>query len=144
MGPRGQMKWRIVMMAGFVIVLLACGPLDRFRPTTPPPTATASETTLLRANSQLIARAYQVIETLPGYRLETRHLVRDEAGQLISQVIITKAYDPAGNLYSRSQARDGTLTAMTRSTPAGSTAVQPLRLSSCRSVKSRWPTQCVC
>lgn len=110
MGPLRQIDRRKVVLAWLLLVLLACGPLDRLRPVAPQPEATTSAATLVRANSQLIARAYQTIETLPGYRLETRHLIRDESGQPSRQVIITKSYDPAGNLYSRSQSDDGSLT----------------------------------
>jgi hypothetical protein len=110
MGPLGQIERHKVAMAALLMVLLACSPLERLRPVSQQPEATSSGAAVVRANSQLIARAYQTMATLPGYRLETRHLVRDEAGQPGSQVIISTTYDPAGNLYQRRQAPDGSQT----------------------------------
>ncbi len=110
MGPLRQIDIGKVVLAGLVLILLACGPLDRLRPVAPEPEATTNAATPVRANSQLIASAYKTIETLPGYRLKTRHLIRDEAGQPDRQMIITKTYDSAGNFYSRSQSDDGNLT----------------------------------
>ena len=110
MRPLRQIQKQYVVIAALGLWLtLACGPLDRLRTVNQQPQTTITGAANIRDNSHLAAEAYQKIETLPGYRLEIRHTIRSKTGQPASQTVI-KEYDPAGNVYTRSQMDDGSQT----------------------------------
>jgi|GEM_PF-2130991 len=106
---RRQKQW-VAVAALLSVVALACGPWDRLREANQQQQAAATSAVMIRNSSQLAANAYKKIETLPGYRLESRHLVRDEStGRETSQVVI-KTLDEAGNFHLQTQSSDGTQT----------------------------------
>ncbi|MBN1995659.1 MAG: hypothetical protein JW953_23430 [Anaerolineae bacterium] len=89
------------------LTILACGPLDRLQEFNRQTQKTPLAATTVGPKNQLnITAAYQKIETLPGYRLENHHLVRDKLGNRIKQTI-TSEYDASGNAHLLIQENNG-------------------------------------
>jgi hypothetical protein len=90
----------------FAVVVLACGPIDRLQGLNQQQQAVATGAAIIRDNSQLATNAYQKLQTLSSYRLESRHLMRDHAGHEISRVVVEE-HDSTGNIHTQTQTSDG-------------------------------------
>ena len=104
-----QKQW-VAAAALLSVVALACGPWDRLWEANRQQRAAATSAVIIRNSSQLAANAYNKIEMLPGYRLESRHLVRDESTGRETSQVITKTLDGAGNFHLQTENADGTQT----------------------------------
>lgn len=78
--------------------MLACTPLSRLREISPSEDVSATKVATINENSQLIAEAYEKIETLPGYRLESRYVISGEGGHRLGYTLVGE-YDATGNRH---------------------------------------------
>jgi len=88
------------------VVILACGPIDRLQGLNQEQQAVATGAAIIHENSQVAAGAYQKLQTLSSYRLESRHLRRDRAGHELSRVVVEE-HDSTGNIHTQTQSSDG-------------------------------------
>ena len=103
---RKQKQW-VAAAILLSLTALACGPWDRLWEANRQQQAAATSAVIIRHSSQVAANAYNSIETLPGYRLTSRHLVRNAStGGETSQVVI-KTLDGAGNFHLQTESGDG-------------------------------------
>lgn len=87
------------------LLLLACGPLNQWQQLTRQQQAVATTTARLGQSGELVSEAYGKLQTLPGYRLESRRVERNEAGDQTSTTLITE-YDGQGNLFVQTEATE--------------------------------------
>ncbi len=102
-------RWRPKQQRGIVallLLLLACGPLDRLREVNQPENTLATRVALIDESSHLAPDAYQKIETLPGYHLENQTITWDSAGNQTRQITISD-YDARGNVHTITHSLDG-------------------------------------
>jgi hypothetical protein len=91
-----KQQWHLA--ATLLLITLACGPLEELRTVNRLEQALATGTAVIHASNKLAAEAFEKIETLPGYRLETRYIVRDKTGKHTTQTSI-RDYDAEGNFH---------------------------------------------
>lgn len=103
--PRTR-KQQTVITVLLLSLILACGPLDRLREQNQQRQALATGAAIIDQNNRLAADAYKKIQTLPSYRLESRSIRQDSAGNRTSQVIISE-YDAQRNRHTLTQAPNG-------------------------------------
>lgn len=99
-------KQPIVVTALLLLLILACGPADRLREFNRQRQSLATGAAILDENNGLVAEAYRQMQRLPGYRLESRSIVQDSAGNRTLQVIVSEV-DAQGNRHVMTQAGDG-------------------------------------
>lgn len=103
---RRPKQW-VLAAALLSVAALACGPWERLWEANRQQQAAATSAVIIRHSSQVAATAYNNIESLPGYRLESRHLVRKaNTGGETSQVVI-KTLDEVGNFHLQTESGDG-------------------------------------
>ena len=96
-----RIRNRLVMGAALLsFVVLACGPLDQWQQISRQQEAVATSSARLGENNHLIVGAFQKMQALPGYRLESGRVVRDQDGQQTSYTVIDE-YDARGNRHAR-------------------------------------------
>jgi hypothetical protein len=104
--PHKHLKPNIGLAGLVLLALLACGPLDRLQQLNNQQRAAATGAALLSRDAGVLAAAFEKLNSLPGYRLESRHLSRDPSGQAVSLVVITQT-DVQGNIHRQSRSSDG-------------------------------------
>ncbi len=95
--PRPQNKKKIIIATLVLLMILACGSLDRLQ-TFNRQSQTQPTQTLPKRNALNIAQAYAKMQTLPGYFFENRQVVRDSRGHQTEQ-IVSGEVDAQGNLH---------------------------------------------
>lgn len=86
------------MVAMLLLLLLACGPLNRLQEITRKGQVLATGVAIMGEGNYLAFDAYENLRELPGYRLEIRSSSRDQSGYLSSR-ITTSEHDAQGNVY---------------------------------------------
>ncbi len=100
-------KQQKIITAFLLLLILACGPTDRLQELNrPEQILVATGSVIIDKNNNLAAEAYEKIQTLPGYRLESQSIKPDRAGNLTHQVIISQ-YDARGNIHTLTQTAAG-------------------------------------
>ena len=98
---------KLKMIAAALLLLgLACGPLNRLQELTQKGRVLATGVAVMEEGNFLAFEAYEKLQRLPGYRLESRSTFRDRAGNL-STTMTTSDYDSRGNAYIITQTPDG-------------------------------------
>lgn len=95
---------QIIILA--LLLLLACGPLNQLQELNRKGRALATGVAILGNGNYLAFEAYEKLNQLPGYRLESRNTIRDSAGNLSTYSIISR-YDANGNVHTLIQTADG-------------------------------------
>jgi len=108
MSPRPQIsKKKLIIATLLLLMTLACGPLYRLqefnRQNQDTPTATSPTG---KKNELNIAEAFARTQTLPGYRFEHQHILRDDDGRQTKQVTSGEA-DSWGNIHLVNQNSEG-------------------------------------
>ncbi len=103
---RAQNPHAITIAIIIALLLLACGPLNRLQDLNRKGRVLATGVAVIGKGNYLAFEAYEKLQRLPGYRLEDRSTVRDQAGNL-STLITIKEYDPQGNAYILTLTPDG-------------------------------------
>jgi hypothetical protein len=106
MEPIPRVQKSQVIAAALLLLLLACGPLNRLQALNRQSRALATGVAIIGENKNLVVEAYQNLQRLPGYRLESQSIVRDSVGNLSSLIIISN-YDSKGNVHTLTQTPDG-------------------------------------
>jgi hypothetical protein len=86
------------MVMVLLLLLLACGPLNRLQDFTRKGQVLATGVAIMGEGNYLAFDAYENLQGLPGYRLEIRSSSRDQSGYLSNQ-ITTSEHDAQGNVY---------------------------------------------
>jgi len=106
MRARAHIQKQFAMGAALLsFVLLACGPLNQWQQLNRQQQAVATTTARLGETGDLVTDAYRKLQTLPGYRLESRRVERDGTGDQTSTTISTE-YDVQGNLYVQTESTE--------------------------------------
>ncbi len=96
-----RIRKQFVMGAALLsFVILACGPLDQWQQVSRQQEAVATSSARLGANNPLIVGAFQKMQALPGYRLESGRVVHHQDSQQTSYTVIDE-YDARGNRHTR-------------------------------------------
>ncbi len=91
-----------MVIAVLLLLILACGPVDRLRELNQQRQALATGAAIIDESSHLAADAYEKIQTLPSYRLESQRIELDSAGRRTSQITISE-YDVKRNVHTLTQ-----------------------------------------
>ncbi len=89
-----------------LLLLLACGPLDQLQDLNRKGRALATGVAVIDEGDFLAFEAYENLQRLPGYRLESRNILRDESGNLLTFQTVSQI-DSQGNAYIVTQTPDG-------------------------------------
>ncbi|MBN1219804.1 MAG: hypothetical protein JXM69_12820 [Anaerolineae bacterium] len=100
MSPHPQLSNRTFIVATLLLLMiLACSPLNRWQEFNRQNQAKPTAPTIAKRGDKLnIAQAYHKLETLPGYRWVSQHLVRDSFGSRAQQTLSGEA-DAQGNVH---------------------------------------------
>ncbi len=94
------------MAAALLLLLLACGPLDRLQELNRKGRVLATGVAIIDQGDYLAFEAYHNLKKLPGYQLESRTTLRDNNGAL-STITTILQHDAQGNSYSVTQSPNG-------------------------------------
>jgi len=95
-----------LIFIGLTLLLLACTPFNRLQELNRKGRVLATGVAIIGEGDYLALAAYQKLEQLPGYRLESRSIIRDEAGHASTLVIVSQN-DARGNRHVVSKMADG-------------------------------------
>jgi hypothetical protein len=108
MGPLGLIwKQKFIMATLAWLIVLACSPLARWQEVDQQQTVTTKPTSEDENDVLNINKAYEKLQTLPGYRLESEHVVRDNENNQTTRETIINQYDSSGNAHILIQHPDG-------------------------------------
>jgi hypothetical protein len=89
-----------------LLVLLACGPVEQLQELNHRARVLATGVATIREGNYSALDAYQNLDKLPGYHLESRTILRDGNGNVSTLLLIDKR-DPQGNGYTLTQTSAG-------------------------------------
>lgn len=89
-----------------ILLLLACGPLNRVQQLNQQSRALATGVAVIGEGDYLALDAYKKLDQLPGYRLESRLIIRD-TGDTRSVFTSISNHDAQGNVHTLTQLPDG-------------------------------------
>lgn len=96
----------ILIVSLFLWATLACGPLSHWQESGQPEEISKINTLSVVETEDLLSRAYEKIERLPGYRLESHKTTRNKAGGQTTQTQI-RQQDAGGNIHLVTEMPDG-------------------------------------
>lgn len=90
----------------FVLLLLACGPWNQWQDINRKGRALATGVAVINEGEFLAFEAYEKLQQLPGYHLESRNSVRDETGSFNTAITVSR-HDARGNRHTVTETTDG-------------------------------------
>ena len=104
----GRIRNPQVIAIALLLLLLACGPWNRLQEFNQKSRVLATGVATIGEGNYSAFDAYDNLDNLSGYRLESRTTVRENTGTL-STFITTSDHDEQGNIYILTQAPNGQL-----------------------------------
>lgn len=103
---RREMTYRHTFILILLLSTLACSSLTRWRENNRQDQALATGAAIIDEGNALAADAYRALQRLPGYRLESKSLLRDGTNTLTTYTSINE-YDARNNMHAITQTPTG-------------------------------------
>jgi hypothetical protein len=101
------LKRNYIIATLMLLMILACGPLNRLQQfNRQNQLSLTTRTPVVKPGGVSISAAYGKIQTLPGYRLEIQHIIRQSADHFNPETMVGE-YDAQGNIRFLAQNSDG-------------------------------------